>query len=202
MSGRFASIRHATSGGMAVEVALALPVAILFLFGIIDAGRFMHDWNRAQKATQAGARLAAATDMIPQGLASYSFTESGLTMGAAIPRSAFGGATCTSTGCTCMTGETCPALGAFSTTAFNRIVARMQAIWPAIQDTNVVVDYGYSGVGYAGDPDVPDVAPLITVRLTGMTFQPTTTAIFAASVNLPGFPSTVSMEDGTGAFSN
>ena len=202
MRGPLASLRRSTSGGMAVEVALALPVALLFLFGIFDAGRFMHDWNRAQKATQAGARLAAATDMIPQGLATYSFTESGLTMGSAIPRSAFGGATCTSTGCTCMTGETCPALGAFSTTAFNRVVARMQAIMPAIEDTNVVIDYGYSGVGYAGDPNAPDVAPLITVRLTGMTFHPTTTAIFDADFNLPGFPSTVSMEDGAGAFSN
>jgi Flp pilus assembly protein TadG len=187
---------------MAAEVALALPLFLIFLFGIIDAGRFMHVWNRAQKATQAGARLAAATDMIPQGLASYTFTESGVAVGDAIPRSAFGGATCTSTGCTCMTGETCPALGTASATAFNRIVARMQAIWPAVQETNVVVDYGYSGMGYAGDPYGPDVAPLITVRLTGMSFEPATTWIIGQTIALPGFATTVSMEDGTGGFSN
>ena len=41
-----------------------LPLLILFLFGIIDAGRFLWEINRAEKATQVGARLAVVTDVV------------------------------------------------------------------------------------------------------------------------------------------
>jgi len=63
----------------AAEFALVLPLAMLFLFGIVDAGRFGWDVNRAEKATQIGARWAVATDIIPggdasDGLKNYSFT--------------------------------------------------------------------------------------------------------------------------------
>ena len=45
----------------AAEFAMVLPLLILFLFGIIDGGRYMWEVNKAEKATQAGARVAIAT---------------------------------------------------------------------------------------------------------------------------------------------
>ncbi len=45
-----------------------LPLLILFLFGIIDGGRFLWEINKAEKATQAGARVAVVTDVISTGL--------------------------------------------------------------------------------------------------------------------------------------
>lgn len=192
-----------SAGAIAAEFALVLPLLLIFLFGIIDVGRAMWTWNQAEKATQAGARFAVATDMVSIGLRGYSFATSGnLGQGAAIPETSFGGATCTSSGCTCNAGATCPNLGALDTFAFGRIVARMQAMMPEIQAANVVVEYGYSGLGYAGDPNGPDVAPLVTVRLVNMQFQPVTFLAFGRTLDLPGFPATLSMEDGAGGLSN
>lgn len=191
------------SGAIAAEFALVLPLLLIFLFGIIDVGRAMWTWNQAEKATQAGARFAVATDMVSIGLRSYSFaTTGGLGQGAAIPETSFGGATCTSAGCTCNTGATCPNLGGFDDVAFGMIRDRMRAIMPEIQDANIVVEYGYSGLGFAGDPNGPDVAPMVTVRLVNMQFQPVTFLVFGRSLNLPGFPATLSMEDGAGRLSN
>jgi hypothetical protein len=202
MTGRRNKFWTNRSGAIAAEFALVLPLLLIFIFGIIDVGRAMWTWNRAEKATQAGARFAVATEMVSVGLRNHSFVSGGLTQGASIPESSFGGATCISTGCTCNTGATCPPLGALDTAAFGRIVARMRAMMPEIQAANVVVEYGFSGLGYAGDPNGPDVAPLVTVRLVNMQFQPVTFLLFGGTLNLPDFPATLSMEDGAGNLSN
>jgi Flp pilus assembly protein TadG len=192
----------ATAGSITTEFALVLPLLIIFLLGTIDAGRFLWTWNRAEKATQMGVRYAAATDMVAGGLASYDFYSEGIPRGDPIPQTSFGGATCTSTGCTCISGEVCPDLGALSTVAYTNTVARMQAFMPGIQPANVVMRYDYSGIGYSGDPYGPDVNPLITVSLVNMTFRPSLAYLFGGTLSLPPFASTLTMEDGTGAISN
>ena len=60
-------------GASAAEFALVLPLLILLLFGIIDAGRFMWEINRAEKATQVGARMAVVTDPVSRGLVNHSY---------------------------------------------------------------------------------------------------------------------------------
>lgn len=198
-----ASLWRDRDGASAAEFAMILPLLLLFLFGIIDAGRLMWTWNRAEQATQAGARYAVATNMLPSGLATYDFAvDGGLPQGTAIPTSAFGGVTCTSGGCTCSTGTTCPPLGAFNGTDFDLIVQRMQIFLPEIQAANVRVDYVNSGLGFAGDPNAPDVAPNVTVSLTGLDFAPITTLMFGASVPMPDFHSSLTLEDGSGRRSN
>lgn len=206
MSGILSRLARCRSGAGAAEFALVLPLLLLFLFGIIDVGRVMWMWNRAEKATQMGVRYAVATDMIPAGLYSYSFAVSpsnptGVPQGDPIPEGSFGGATCTSTGCTCDPGKTCPPLGTASAAAFADIVQRMHAFLPDIQAANVVVKYGYSGLGYAGDPNGSDVAPLVTVSLTGLTFRPITFLAFT-TLTLPDFRAALTLEDGEGTFSN
>ena len=188
-------------GASAAEFALVLPLLLLLLFGSIDLGRYGWALNQAEKATQIGARWAVATDVIPTGLATYSFAVDGdLPQGSVVDQTRFPGVTCTNAGCTCM--GTC----AFSTTAdsaaFGRLVTRMQQIYPEIQPENVVVTYAWSGLGFAGDPNGPDVAPLTTVSLRDMEFAPITTFGFAGNVDLPSFPHTLSMEDGSGTDSN
>jgi hypothetical protein len=185
------------------EFALVVPILILFVLGVIDAGRMMWTWNRAEKAAQMGVRYAAVTDMVDSGLASYTFYP-GIPRGDPIPQASFGSATCTSTGCTC-TAAPCPNLGTFASTAFNNTVARMHAIMPEIQPENVTIVYENSGLGYSGDPYGPDVNPLITIKLgdpTALTFEPALGWVLGVSINLPPFGSTLTMEDGSWAISN
>lgn len=207
MSARLIRLARDTRAASAAEFALVLPLLLLFLLGMLDVGRLMWTWNRAEKATQMGVRYAVATDMVPAGLATYSFaTDGGIPQGDPIPQSSFGGATCTSTGgtasCSCNSGATCPPLGTANDTAFDNIVDRMQAFLPELPDNNVTVEYGYSGLGYAGDPNGPDVAPLVSVRIVNMSFQPITLILFNAAITLPSFSAALTMEDGQGNVSN
>lgn len=202
---RFVRARH---GATAAEFSLVLPVLIAFLLGIVDAGRLMWTWNRAEKATQVGVRYAVVTEVIPRGLADYSFSVSGgILQGEPIPKTSFGGASCSSpsTGvvtCACYTGQNCPPLGIASVADFQSITARMQRFMPDVTDSNVVVDYGYSGLGYAGDPNGTDVAPLVTVRLRDMTFTPLLFQFFGSTIALPDFRASLTLEDGAGTVSN
>lgn len=196
---------HAAS---AAEFALVLPLMLLFLFGIIDAGRFAWEINQAEKATQTGARWAAVTDMIPSGLAAYSFaTSGGINQGEVVGPEYFPGVICTSNGtsaiCTCASGGTCSFPLTASDTAFQRLVGRMDDIKGGIRAANVVVEYSWSGLGFAGDPNGPDVAPITTVRLQNVTFTPIITQIFGApTITLPSFAYSLTMEDGSGSRSN
>ena len=78
----------------------------------------------------------------------------------------------------------------------------MQAALPEIQAANVRIDYDYAGLGYAGDPNGVDVAPLVTVRLVGLSFQPLTFILFGGSISLPDFRAALTLEDGVGGISN
>ena len=147
----------------AAEFGLVVPLLVLLLFSVIDAGRFIWEYNRAEKATQAGARMAVVTNVIATGLISTNYvgqTYNGvtLTQGDRIPASALGTVTCSNTACSS---------GAINTAAFQQIVTRMRYMMPAIKATNVQVEYRGSGLGFAGDPDTtrPQISPLVTVRL-------------------------------------
>lgn len=183
------------------EFALVLPIFLLFVLGVVDVGRMMWTWNRAEKAAQMGVRYAAVTDMADTGLADHDYYDDGIARGNRILDDTFG-TTCTQGGCTCNTGGNCPGLGTFSDTAFTNTVARMQAIMLEIQPDNVTIEYSYSGLGYSGDPYGPDINPLITVKLSDVRFEPSLGYVFGAQITLPSFASTLSMEDGRYAISN
>jgi Flp pilus assembly protein TadG len=197
----------------AAEFALVLPLLLILLFGIIDGGRFMWEYNRATKATQVGVREAAVTDVVPQGLLGIDYvgqTVDGvtLTQGDVIPAGALGTLSCSETVCTCTAG-TCPAAGTINSTSFNRIVARMQTMMPQINKANVRVEYSGSGLGFAGDPDTsrPEISPMVTVRLsalpepTALKFVPITSLLFA-QFTMSGFASSMPGEDLSGSQSN
>ena len=194
-------LRLDRSGASAVEFALVLPLLLLLLFGIIDAGRFLWEINKAEKATQAGARVAVVTDPLPPGLAAANYVGvGGLTQGDLIPTSALGLVTCTNTACTCTTSP-CPTLGTFNSAAFSTIFTRMRNMKRDIAASNVQITYRGSGLGYAGDPNGMEIAPLVTVQLTGLQFRPAV-GLMLRSVTLPDFRTTLTAEDSAGTVSN
>jgi hypothetical protein len=200
----FRALLRNQSAGSAAEFALVLPLLIMFIFGIIDTGRFMWEYNQAEKATQMGARYAVSTDLVLTGLSAYSFsTSGGVPQGTPVPVANFTSATCTSTTCTCVatTGGFCGTTGR-SATAFTNVLGRMQAMYPPIKANNLTIEYRNIGLGFAGDPNGPDVAPLVTVRLTGMNFQPLTMMLLKRTVSLPDFAASLTLEDGAGTVAN
>lgn len=201
---RLRRILRAEDGAGAAEFALLLPVIIFFLLAIIDVGRFAWAFNKAEKATQVGARWAAVTNMVPSALASYSFAVTGgIVQGTPVPESSFLTVECSSNGsavsCSCPNGAPCGFGTTADATAFREIVVRMKTIKQDIGEANVAVVYRNSGLGYSGDPNGPDVAPIINVRLRNMTFRPLSLLVFGVgSLPMPTFSYSLTMEDGQG----
>ena len=195
------------SGGSAAEFGLVLPLLILFLFGIIDGGRYLWEVNKAEKATQAGARVAIVTDVLDGGLSGQNYVGQvvggvTLTQGDIIPANALGELRCTNSGCSCISG-TCPTVVAPGDYAarFSRIFQRMSYMKPDIAQSNVRITYRGSGLGFAGDPNGMEIAPLVTVELIGVQFRPL--VLFnAVAFNLPAFRTTLTAEDSSGSQSN
>ena len=198
---RISAFFRDTRAASAAEFAIVLPLLLIVLFGTVDVGRYAWSLAMAEKATQTGARFAVTTDMVASGLYSYSFaTAGGVPQGTTVDATKFPGVTCDNAGCTCL--GTCTFPTTADNAAFNRLVARMAEINPDITASKVVVTYAWSGLGFAGDPNGPDVAPLTTVSLRNMQFTPFTAFVWGGAVNLPQFAYTLSMEDGSGTASN
>jgi len=195
------SLWRSRRGTTGAEFALVLPLLVIALFAIIDGGRFVWEYNRAEKATQVGARMAIVTDVIASDLKTNDYVGvGGLTAGQVIPASALGTIICGSTGCTC-TGA-CTGIGTGqNAAAFTTLVNRMKQIKPDIEEANVEVVYRGSGLGYAGDPTGMAMSPLVTVRLKDVEFQPIT-SLLMASFTMPSFATTLTAEDGVGSVSN
>jgi hypothetical protein len=205
---------QSTSGSSAAEFGLVLPLFMVLMFGVIDAGRFMWESNEAEKATQVGARVAIVTDVLSSGLRDEDYAGkvvggTTLASGDIIPAAALGSVMCTNTSCTCETAP-CPSnLGTLNTTLFTTVlVPRMKRMYPAINAANVVVRYKGSGLGIAeasggggGGTEQIEVSPLVTVTLTGLQFHPLTTFTLKA-INMPDFSTTLTAEDASGQISN
>lgn len=187
----------------AAEFALVLPIVLLFLFGIIDVGRYTWQINQAEKAAQMGARFAVVTGMVEGGLTSASYVGdthcgSTLTAGDPICAAALGKVSCTSTSCTPCTTAPCPTTS-YKATAFNNILARIQAFAPSVAASNVTVEYSGSGLGFAGDPTIA-IAPIVTIELHDMTFH--SFSLLGTSFTMPTISRSQTLEDGVGTQSN
>lgn len=181
---------------------MVLPLLFLFLFGMIDVGRYMWSINELEKATQMGARMAVVTDMVPSDLASENFGLS-LGQGANIPTSSFGQLHCDKFNGTlqCSCDSNCGDVGMTAdSNAFQLITDRMSQIAPILTDRNVRITYTNSGLGYAGDPNGPDVAPIVTVSTNDVSFSPF--VFFGFSTNLPTESASLTLEDASGTTSN
>ena len=198
------SLLRDRSGASAAEFALVLPLLLLLFLGMIDAGRLLWELNRAKKATQYGARIAAVVNPVEEAIANEQFIGkivggSTLIQGAVIPASAMGPVICETA--SDVASVTCDSSAsgltsakAVDTAAFQFIFDRMDVMFPQLEPSNVVVTYEGSGLGYAGNPYGADVAPLITVGLRNVQFEPITFFLLA-TFTLPDVESTLTAED-------
>ncbi len=196
-------------GTGAAEFAMILPVALLFLLGIIDVGRYAWAINEYEKATQMGARFAVVTDVVATGLIDESYIGdtscnggTALVASQTICKEALGTITCSSTGCSCAAGN-CPSDSTSAdSAAFNAILARMRAFAPQIGTENLLVQYSGSGIGFAGDPNKPEISPIVTVRLQNTQYAPIVFSPLGGTVPLPDFRYSLTLEDGEGTQSS
>ncbi|MDT8279745.1 MAG: TadE/TadG family type IV pilus assembly protein [Erythrobacter sp.] len=192
-----------TRAASAAEFVLVLPLALLLLFGIIDVGNYVWTLNEYEKATQMGTRHAVVNDMVSTGLATKTYVGdpscgAALRAGDRICREALGTLVCSSTGCECNADPPCPG-GGSNAAAFNALVTRMQVFQPDITAESVRIEYQGSGLGFAGDPNKPEIAPLVTVRIVNATYNPISLSPFGAAAPLPDFSYSLTLEDGEGA---
>ena len=181
-------------GGLIAEVAVVVPIFLVFALGSVDMLYAFYQWTAATKAVEVGARLAAVSDPVASGLNT-------IPTNALSPTVLVGGVmpdfevTCASATCTCTRG-TCTGFGAYSAAAMNTIVfgrgsalcndatsyytAGMCDLFPRITAANVRIVYSQTGLGFAGRAAGP--VPTITVSLQGLTYQ------FFFLNSLPGFP--------------
>ncbi|TIP06141.1 MAG: pilus assembly protein [Mesorhizobium sp.] len=197
--------RASECGATMVEAAIAMPLLLTLLLGFVDFGYAFYQWNAANKAVQAGARLAQISSPVASGLSQEAKTPTdSLDVGKAVPANTYN-YICTANAagtvsCACGTGATCQDLTA-SQAAFDFIFngsagrAGMHSYLPMLTKSQVRIQYQASGLGYWTRPNGP--VPTITVSIVGHQFQ----FFFLAgllgfnNITMPSMLSTVTGED-------
>jgi Flp pilus assembly protein TadG len=175
-------------GGSLVEATVLIPIIFVFLLGSVDFLYAFSQWTAATKATQLGARLAAVSDPVANGLTgttnmAVSAVSGSVLLGDPMPDFQI---TCDggTAACTCTRG-TCSGMGNYSAAAMNTIVfgrsssgcgdassyytTGMCDIFTRITAANVRIVYDQTGLGFAGRDSGP--VPTISVSLQNLTFQ-------------------------------
>ena len=168
-------------GSVAVENAIVFGLLIVLTIALIEFSLALWQWNTAEKATELGVRYAVQSDPVALGLSEYNgVTDGELAPGTSLNFSNLDAFTlsCTNVSCEC-SGLGCEDFSknlsnpfGVDDDAFNAIVRRMDGVFRGsdLDTSNVTIDYSHVGMGFAGRPGL-DIVPVVTVRLTGVTFN-------------------------------
>ena len=217
-----------TGGAVFLEFTLFVAVFFTLLFGIIDFTLAFYQWNAATKAVQLGARLAAVSDPVAPELAEFTGLDPAspgdpMPNFTAVCRGGGGGAPeCDCTGFDCTYSATAMdnlVYGRGNTSCMSpndpgftpRNVGMCNFFW-RVTPANVVVEYRYTGLGYAGRPGAEyadgefasHAVPTVSVRL-GEPAEPLPFVFVMVGafmgyneIPIPGLLSTVTGEDLSG----
>jgi hypothetical protein len=201
------------SGATFVEFTAVVFTFLIIVLGFVDFSYAYYQWNSATKAVQYGARLAAVSDPVVEDLRELDGLSEDVIPGDPMPDFGFectASATNGSAG-TC-TNEATYSADAMQILVFGRMsdgsarttcdaaqtdvkLFGMCNIFSRIDASKVIVNYEYTGLGYAGRPGGP--VPTITVRLRNLTFQYVFLGdlLGLSNITLPSFATTVTGED-------
>ena len=177
-----------SNGGVLVEATIMITIILVFVLGSVDFLFALHQWNAATKAVQVGARIAAVSDSVANGLTSLSarVVNAALRPASAMPRFAI---TCDGGTAICNCEGACIGVAGYNAAAMQTIVfgrgskacgdatssysAGMCDIFDRITPANVRIVYTQptapAGLGYAGRPGGP--VPTIQVSLQNIPFR-------------------------------
>ena len=189
MKGRWNSWRRKLAadrgGSISVENAIVFGLLIVLTIAIIEFSLALWQWNTAEKATELGVRYAVQSDPVALGLTNYN----GVSFGGLVPGTSLNNpdtfftlscstinnkCECSGLGCNDFKNGVDPNVDyeGIDTVAFNAIITRMDGVFRGsdLNTSNVTIDYSHVGMGFAGRPGL-DIVPVVTVRLTGVTFD-------------------------------
>jgi Flp pilus assembly protein TadG len=189
----FTRFSNDTSGGVLVEFTLVFVMLMVLTFGLIEFGIVLYQYNAAEKATAVGARFAATRGPVVTGISDCGVAT---TAAAGTPCSSVSG----SAGWSITCNAASPAAGCDADT-LNEMVAAMQAFASNIEAQNVQVELRGAGLGFVGRGSP---VPMVTVRLTGMTYDfiALDDLLGFGTLTMPGFDATLVGEDFSGAGAN
>jgi hypothetical protein len=189
------SLRNKSEGAAALEFALVCVPMLLITIGIIEFAFALYQWNAAEKATQFGARRAVVSTPVAAGINTFNGKTNANEFGdEPMPDFANSAVVCNGATSQCSNGYT------FVAASLNRIVSRMQDIFPRVRAANVVVEYQPIGLGFVGRCGA---VPSVTVRLQNMTYDFMVIDSLlslvggpgAAAIAMPSFTTTMVGED-------
>src|SRR5258708_13161181 len=109
------------NGGVLVEATIMMTIILVFVLGSVDFLFAFYQWNAAAKAAQVGARIAAVSDPVAQGLNGLSarIVSASLRPGSAMPSFTV---TCDGGTATCTCDGACMGVGGYNGTSMQTII--------------------------------------------------------------------------------
>ena len=168
-------------GGVVLDVAIVFFPLIMLILAIFEMAVSFYVILASQKAAQLGARFAVTRTPIHEDVPK--------TNQIAIINGEFGDACYQSDGRhACKTPEparwTCAPVGnslpdECDTADFMSVIGEMRRVYPSLKAQDVIIQYDYALLGYAGGPFVPHVTVFIKRR-------PSPIQVFSATDAIPG----------------
>jgi hypothetical protein len=182
----FTMFRRSQSGAVLIEHTIVFMLLMVLTFGLIEFGLVLYQYNTAETATSAGARFIATRGPVITGVSDCG-----------VATSAAAGTRCSDVSGAAGWALTCNASspsGACQAAVLNELVAEMQRYSPNIEAQNVQVVLRGAGLGFVGR-GAP--VPLVTVRLTGMTYEfiAIDALLGLGPLSMPGFDAALVAED-------
>ena len=174
------------SGATAVEFVMVFMMVVFITIAIFEFGLAWYAYNRAEMATQWGARFTVESNPVASGFTTWNAVlTGGFDSGVSLDTGTLAAFTvsCTDTACTCSSGNCSTSVGTnHDAAAFTAIYNKVQTLLWNVQPTNVIIDYSHVGMGFAGRPGI-DIVPSVTVRLVGLPYN-----LLILTLFYPGVP--------------